>query len=116
MEEIDRHYLKTKANGILLNRGEQRYSQYLAIYYSWYWDRNKVSAHVGGSFSWNDPNGPTFYGSKPGFNDIGLTFYHKLIDTKSISIPIKASVIVNTLSNNVYLIAGIQLLEISKVK
>ncbi len=104
------------ANDIQLRRGPQRYSQYLEFSYYWYLNKTKVVSHVGGSFSWVNFNGETFYGNRPGFNDIGITFYHKLFNTENFSIPIKASISVNTLSNNVYLMAGVQLLELTKIK
>ncbi|TDQ19286.1 hypothetical protein DFQ04_1107 [Algoriphagus boseongensis] len=103
------------AEGILLRRGEQRYTQYLKAAYNWYWGTSKLEAHVAGSFSWNDFSGPTFYGNKPGFNDIGISISRKLINSNSLSIPVKASAYINTVTNNIYLVATIQLIEISKL-
>lgn len=104
------------ANDIQLRRGAQRYTQYLALAYNWYWGASKVGVHLGGSFSWNDFSGATFYGNRPGFNDIGVSFYRKLFNTKTVSIPIKASAYINALTNNVYLTATIQVIEISKIR
>ena len=103
------------AAGIPLRRGEQRYSQYFKLQYSWVREKSKIVLHAGYSFSWNDPSGPTFYGNKPGFNDIGVSFYRKIIDTKTISIPFKASFYINTVSNDIYLVGTLQLIELSKL-
>ncbi len=103
------------ANNIQLRRGEQRYSQYANLQYTWKFNKSKIQTHVGYSFSWQDFNGPSFYGNKPGFTDLGVSFYKVILDTKTISIPFKASFIVNTVSNNVYLVGSILLLELSKI-
>ncbi|MDO6470296.1 hypothetical protein [Maribacter sp. 1_MG-2023] len=103
------------ANDILLRRGEQRYSQYINLQYTWKLKNTKIQAHAGYSFSWNDIGGPSFYGNKPGFNDLGVSFYKTIIDTKNISIPFKASIYVNPLSNDVYLVGSILLLDLIKV-
>ncbi len=104
------------AAGIPLRRGEQRYSQYFKLQYNWVKDRFKISAHAGYSFSWNDPSGETFYAENPGFTDLGVSFYRKIVDTKSISIPLKASLYWNTVSNDVYLVGSILLVEITQLK
>ncbi|WP_224490163.1 hypothetical protein [Robertkochia flava] len=103
------------ANQVQLRRGPQRYSQYFQLQYSWYMKKSKFSAHVGGSFSWQDFGGPSFYGDRPGFNDIGISFSRKLVDTPSVTIPIKVASYLNTLSNNLYLVAVIQLIDLSSL-
>ena len=103
------------AAGIPLRRGEQRYSQYFKLQYNWVRDRSKILVHAAYSFSWNDPGGETFYADKPGFTDLGVTFYRKMFDTKTISVPFKASVYWNTVSNDVYLVGSILLIELSKL-
>ncbi len=103
-----------EADGILLRRGEQRYTQYFKVSYGWAWGHTKAEVHAGGSFSWNNPSGPTFYGDNPGFNDIGVSFTRDIFEKASVRIPIKASAYVNTVTNNVYLVASIQLIEISR--
>ncbi|TNJ44299.1 hypothetical protein KFZ70_03180 [Tamlana fucoidanivorans] len=102
------------ANDILLRRGEQRYTQYFNVTYSKKAGDYKIEAHIGYSFSWNDLSGPTFYSSKAGFNDIGVSLKRNLVDTDKITIPIKASMVVNPLSDNVYLVATIQLVDITR--
>ena len=103
------------ANNILLRRGEQRYTQYFKLQYNWKFQKSKIQAHLAYSFSWNDFDGPTFYGTKPGFTDLGVSFYKVIFDTKTVSIPFKASLYVNTVSNNVYLVGSILVLELSKI-
>ncbi|WP_224484433.1 hypothetical protein [Robertkochia aurantiaca] len=102
-------------NDVPLRRGSQRYSQYLKLTYSWYMEKSKFSAHLGGSFSWDDLDGATFYGDRPGFNDIGVSFSSILIDTPHVTIPVKVATYVNTLSNNVYLVGVLQLKGISRL-
>ncbi len=103
------------ANNIPLRRGDQRYSQYLKIAYGWHWGHTKAEVHVGGSFSWADFSGPTFYGNNPGFNDIGVSFSRDLFEKASVRIPVKASAYINTITNNIYLVATIQIIEISRL-
>ena len=104
-----------EAAGIPLRRGEQRYSQYLKFQYNWVKENFKILLHAAYSFSWNDPSGETFYADNPGFTDIGVTFYRKIIDTKTVSIPFKASFYWNTVSNQVYLVGSILLIELTKL-
>ncbi len=101
-------------DGIELRRGDQRYSQYTLLSYAKVFNKTKFQAHAAYSFSWSDPSGATFYGDRPGFNDIGVSVTRKLIDSKSISLPFKASLYVNPLSNNIYLVGTIAIIEISK--
>ena len=104
------------ADGILLRRGEQRYTQYFKLLYTTKLsEKSKLQAHLGYSFSWNDISGPTFYGDRPGFNDIGISFTRNLWDTKSISVPFKASLYTNAVTNNVYLVGSIMIIQLSKI-
>jgi hypothetical protein len=102
-------------NDILLRRGDQRYSQYFKLQYTTKLTNAKLQAHVGYSFSWADVSGATFYGSKPGFNDIGLSLTRNLFNTKVVSIPFKAALTVNPLSNDVYLVGSLLIVELSKL-
>ena len=112
----DREVLPEDAeNGVPLRRGDQRYTQYFKVQYSWYLEKSKFTAHVGGSFSWSDFGGPTFYGDRAGFNDIGVSFSRKLVDSPEITIPIKVATTLNTVTNNIYLVAVIQLVDISRL-
>ncbi|WP_075603567.1 hypothetical protein [Saccharicrinis aurantiacus] len=92
-------------------RGEQRYSQYLALEYAWYWGTSKVKAHMGGSFSLANPSKAHFYGAKPGFNDVGLTFTKNLKINEDFKMPVKVAAIVNPLANTSYLLLGVDILH-----
>ena len=103
------------ASGIPLRRGDQRYTQYLEVAYNWKRGKNKLQVHIGGSFSWNDPSGPTFYGDRPGLNNMGVSFSRTLLRSESITLPIKATAYLNAVTNNIYLVATIQIIEISRL-
>jgi hypothetical protein len=103
------------ANNILLRRGDQRYTEFLEVMYHCYYEEYKLSAHVGGSFSLADPSGPTFYANKAGIHDIGFSVSRNLFNIPKVEIPFKASVYINPLSKNVYFVATLQLLALSKI-
>ncbi len=112
----DRGVLQEDAeNNIPLRRGEQRYSQFFSLQYAWEFPNAKVYFHAGYSFSWQDPSGASFYNKKPGFNDIGVSFYKNIISSETITIPFKAALVFNTLSNDVYLTGTLMLLQLSKL-
>ncbi|MCV9386281.1 hypothetical protein [Reichenbachiella ulvae] len=102
-------------NGIELRRGKQRYSQYFKISYVAKINETKLLPYIGYSYSWSDFSGPSFYGDRPGFNDIGVSISRKIFDTKTISIPFKATLSYNNLSNNIYLVGTLSLIELSKI-
>lgn len=102
------------ANDILLRRGDQRYTQFFSLSYATKIRDFKIEGHIGYSFSWNNFNGPSFYASKAGFNDIGVSLKRNLFDTDKITIPLKVSLYANPLSNNMYLVATIQLVDITR--
>lgn len=102
-------------NGIELRRGAQRYTQFFKLGYTTKINKAKLNAFVGYSFSWADFSGATFYGSKPGFNDIGVSITRNIINTKTVSFPFKASLCFNPLSNNVYLTGTLAIIELSKI-
>nr|WP_321452257.1 hypothetical protein [uncultured Carboxylicivirga sp.] len=99
----------------ITRRGDQRYTQYLALEYGWYWGDNKVKAHVGGSFSLTNPTGTQFYGAKPGFNDIGFAFTRKVKVNENTKLPVKVSAIMNPLAQKSYLQFSVDLIQISKL-
>lgn len=100
---------------IQLRRGEQRYSQYLKLQYTTKLNQAKFQAHAAYSFSWRDFTGPTFYGDNPGFNDLGVSITRNIFDTNTISIPFKGSLYINTVTNNIYLVGTISIIELSKI-
>ena len=102
-------------NGVQLRRGQQRYSQYFSIAYNWYFNTSKIEVHVGGAFSWNDFSGESFYGARPGFNDIGISFTKRIFDMEKVNIPVKAAICINPLTNNLYLAATVQIIQFSKL-
>jgi len=99
----------------ITHRGDQRFSQYLALEYSWYWGENKVKAHVGGSFSLNDPGGAHFYGARAGFNDIGIAYTKNIKLNNDTKLPIKVGAIYNPLADRAYLNFSIDLIPLSKL-
>ncbi len=103
-------------NDVLLRRGKQRYSQYFALQYIKKINKIKLTVHAGYSYSWADPSGATFYYRKPGFNDIGASITRNIIDSETISLPLKVSLTLNPLTNNLYLMATMNILELSKIK
>jgi len=102
-------------NETYTQRGDQRYTQYLALEYGWYWGNNKVKAHAGGSFSLNNPAGGHFYGSKPGFNDVGIAFTRKVKVGQDARLPVKVAAVVNPLAGRSYLTFSVDLIQISKL-
>jgi hypothetical protein len=104
------------ANEIPLLRGQQRYSQYLNLEYYKNIGDNKIEGHIGGSFSWSNFNGPTLYGSKAGFSDLGFSFSRKLIQGSKFNIPVKAAILINTVTNQIYVVASIYLIQLTKLK
>ncbi len=102
-------------NGIPLRRGDQRYSQYFRLQYTTKIVGAKLQVHAGYSFSWADLDGSTFYGKKPGFNDLGVSITRNLFNTKVVSIPFKAALCINPVSNNIYLAGSISIIELSKL-
>ncbi len=102
--------------GIQLLRGRQRYSQYFAVSQYKKWEGQKVEWHVGGSFSWSDFDGQTLYASKPGFTDLGVSYSRDLFPAKPLHVPIKASLYVNTVTNNVFLVATIAVVQLTKLQ
>lgn len=101
----------TEGDEITTRRGRHRYSQYLELDYTWEWDEYKLKAHVGGAFSWVNPNGSHFYGNTPGFNNIGLTVSRNLKINNNISLPIKVSSYNNIISGQSYLVFSVNLLN-----
>ena len=99
----------------ITRRGDQRYTQYLALEYGWYWGDNKMKAHVGGAFSLNNPTGGHFYGAKPGFNDIGVAFTRKVKVNENTKLPVKVAAIMNPLAQKSYLQFSVDLIQISKL-
>ncbi|MBS2211968.1 hypothetical protein KEM09_11165 [Carboxylicivirga mesophila] len=102
-------------NELISYRGAQRYTQYLALEYGWYWGDNKVKAHVGGAFSLHDPTGAHFYGAKPGFNDIGIAFTRKIKVGENARLPVKVAAVVNPLADRSYLTFSVDLIQLSKL-
>lgn len=96
-------------------RTNQRYSQYFEISYTWHWDKGKVQAHAGGSFSWANPSGAHFYGNRAGFNNIGISFSRKFIINDQIQIPVKASTYMNPLGQTSYLILTVNIVQLSRI-
>ena len=104
------------ANNVLLRRGEQQYSQYLNVAYSWNWADTKVEANFGGTFSWADFNGPNFITHDgPGITDVGIKFKRKVLKNSTSNIPIQVSAHFNPADNNAYLIAKIMIVQINKL-
>ncbi len=103
-------------NGIPLRRGDQRYTQYFKLQYTTKMANAKLQVHAGYSLSWADFDGPTFYGKRPGFNDLGVSITRNLFNTKVVSIPFKAMLSINPVSNNIYLAGTISIIELSKLK
>ena len=102
-------------DGIELRRGDQRYTQYFKFQYTTKINKAKLQAHAAYSFSWTDFSGPTFYGKNPGFSDLGASITRNILNTKTISIPFKASLYINTVTNNIYLVGTIAIIELSKI-
>lgn len=67
-------------NDTITVRADQRYTEYLELMYTWYWNNNLVQAHIGGSFSWKSPGGAHFYCESPGINNIGVSYTKKIQD------------------------------------
>ncbi|PCE62541.1 hypothetical protein [Sediminicola luteus] len=93
-------------------RTDQRYSQYIELKHNWYWNNNKLNLHLGGSFSWHDFNGPTFYGDKAGINNIGLSFTKQFKLNPGLKLPVKASMLMNPLGETAYLIISVNLIQL----
>ena len=70
---------------------------------------------MGGSFSWADPSGAQFYGEKAGINDVGISYTKKLIINKKVQLPIKAAALLNPLSENMFLLITVNLIQINKL-
>ncbi len=102
-------------DGIELRRGDQRYTQYFKLQYTTKINKAKLQAHAAYSFSWVDFSGPTFYGKNPGLSDLGVSITRNLFNTKVVSIPFKAMLSINPLSNNIYLAGTISIIELSKI-
>ncbi|NLR90104.1 hypothetical protein [Flammeovirga agarivorans] len=98
----------------ITRRGDQRYTQYLQLEYNWYWGKNKLKAHIGGSFSLTDPSGSQFYGSKAGLNDVGLAVIRKVQLNDNITLPLKIGMITNPLHQTSYLNVAIDIFQITK--
>ena len=101
--------------GIELRRGDQRFTQYFKLQYTTKINKAKLQAHAAYSFSWADFSGPTFYGKNPGFSDLDVSITRNILNTKTISIPFKASLYINTVTNNIYLVGTIAIIELSKI-
>ncbi|MFC3881732.1 hypothetical protein ACFOSV_16170 [Algoriphagus namhaensis] len=102
-------------DGIELRRGDQRYSQYVKLSYLTKLNKAKLLVHAGYSYSWTNFSGPTFYADKAGFNDIGISITRNIIETSTVNIPFKASLTINPLTNNIYLVGTISVIELSKL-
>ena len=100
---------------VVTSRGDQRYSQYFSLAHNWKWSGGKVEANVGGSFSWTDPGGAQFYGSKAGINDVGVSFTKYLVVNDYVKLPIKAAVLVNPMAETMYLLLTLNLIQVSKL-
>ncbi|TLX77076.1 hypothetical protein E9993_05175 [Labilibacter sediminis] len=101
-----------QGNETITRRGAQRYSQYLALEYNWYWGENKIKAHAGGAFSLNDPSGQHFYGKHAGFNDIGIAFTRNIKLNNEVKLPIKVATVFNPLAGRSYVNFSIDLIPL----
>lgn len=95
-------------------RTDQRYSQYLQLTRTWSWDNNNVQAHIGGSFSWNNPSGAHLYGSKPGIHNIGVSYGKTVKVNDHVKLPVKVGTYVNPLAETAYVVFSVNLLQFGK--
>ena len=96
--------------------GDQRHSQYVEVLKSWHiGEHNKIKASIGGSWAWTSDDNSTFYGSKPGINNIELDFVRYFEVAKKLIIPVKASVVYNPLSDNMFVYFTIELIHNTKI-
>ena len=96
--------------------GDQRHSQYVELLKSWHIsEHNKIKAVVGGSWAWTSDDNSTFYGSKPGINNIELNFVRYFEVSKKLLIPVKASAVYKPLSDNLFAYFTIELIHNTKI-
>lgn len=107
-------YLETITDGddTYTQRTDQRYSQYFELERTWKWDDHKVQAHIGGSFSWNDPTGSQFYGKNAGINNIGLSYAREVKVSEQINLPVKFSTYINPLAQTSHVVFTVNLLKL----
>ncbi|WP_075603088.1 hypothetical protein [Saccharicrinis aurantiacus] len=95
-------------------RTDQRYTQYFQLDRTWSWDNNKIQAHIGGSFSWNNPSGGMLYGAKPGIHNVGLTYGKKLKINDHIKLPVKITTYVNPIAETAHVVFAVNLIQFGK--
>ncbi|RLD26001.1 MAG: hypothetical protein DRI70_06255 [Bacteroidetes bacterium] len=97
--------------------GDQRHSQYVEILKSWHIDKNiKIKTAIGGSWAWTSDDNSTFYGSKPGINNIELDIVRYFEVAEEFLIPVKASAVYNPLSDNLFVYFTIELIHNTKIE
>jgi len=96
--------------------GDQRHSQYVEMLRSWkIGEHNKIKAVVGGSWAWTSDDDSTFYGDKPGINNIELNGIRYFEVTENFTIPVKASAVYNPLSDSMYVYFSIEFIHNTKI-
>ena len=96
--------------------GKQRHSQYVEVLRSWHVGKhNKIKTAIGGSWAWSSEDNSTFYGSRPGINNIELSFTRYFGTNKKLLIPVKASAVYNPLTDNLYVYFTIELIHNTKI-
>jgi hypothetical protein len=96
--------------------GDQRHSQYVELRRSWHVGEDYgVKAAIGGSWAWSSEDNSTFYGDKPGINNIELHVIRYFHPKESLVLPVKASTVYNPLSDNMYVYFTVELVHNAKI-
>jgi hypothetical protein len=97
--------------------GEQRHSQYVELRRSWHVGADyKVKAAIGGSWAWSSEDNSTFYGDEPGINNIELDVIRYFHPSETLVLPVKASVVYNPLSDDLFVYFTIELVHNAKIE